>query len=148
MAHFHLMSAILWPIFVVFRIEPSISVLVCSRGGGGLLYERMELVAELWTANIKVGSKSITGKDWWPEWSKLWSLLIDFHYFQAQFVPQEDPSLQEQYEYASDHDIKCLVFITESGVSQTDLVKVNTLKMATVFFINVSSSFLLSQKTC
>nr|CAB3484962.1 unnamed protein product [Digitaria exilis] len=80
------------------RIEPSISVLVCSRGGGGLLNERMELVAELWKANIK-----------------------------AQFVPQEDPSLQEQYEYASDHDIKCLVFITESGLSQTDLVKVRHL---------------------
>ncbi|XP_066344278.1 eIF-2-alpha kinase GCN2-like [Miscanthus floridulus] len=76
------------------RIEPSISVLVCSRGGGGLLTERMELVAELWKANIK-----------------------------AQFVPQEDPSLQEQYEYASDHDIKCLAFSTESGLSQTDLVK-------------------------
>ncbi|XP_062226036.1 eIF-2-alpha kinase GCN2 [Phragmites australis] len=80
------------------RIEPSISVLVCSRGGGGLLNERMELVAELWKANIK-----------------------------AQFVPQEDPSLQEQYEYASDHDIKCLVFITEAGLSQTDLVKVRHL---------------------
>ncbi|KAG2567098.1 hypothetical protein PVAP13_7NG220600 [Panicum virgatum] len=80
------------------RIEPSISVLVCSKGGGGLLNERMELVADLWKANIK-----------------------------AQFVPQEDPSLQEQYEYASDHDIKCLVFITESGLSQTDLVKVRHL---------------------
>ncbi|KAG8082505.1 hypothetical protein GUJ93_ZPchr0014g47605 [Zizania palustris] len=80
------------------RIEPSISVLVCSRGGGGLLNARMELVAELWEANIK-----------------------------AQFVPQEDPSLQEQYEYASDHDIKCLVFITEAGVSQTELVKVRHL---------------------
>ncbi|XP_020151752.1 eIF-2-alpha kinase GCN2 isoform X1 [Aegilops tauschii subsp. strangulata] len=80
------------------RIENSISVLVCSKGGGGLLNERMELVAELWEANIK-----------------------------AQFVPQEDPSLQEQYEYASDHDIKCLVFITEAGLSQTDLVKVRHL---------------------
>lgn len=80
------------------RIEPCISVLVCSRGGGGLLDERMELVAELWEANIK-----------------------------AEFVPQEDPSLQEQYEYASDHDIKCLVFITEAGLSQTDLVKVRYL---------------------
>nr|CAB3487479.1 unnamed protein product [Digitaria exilis] len=88
------------------RIEPSISVLVCSRGGGGLLNERMELVAELWKANIK-----------------------------AQFVPQEDPSLQEQYEYASDHDIKCLVFITESGLSQTDLVKVNTLNSGCFFFL-------------
>ncbi|TVU15418.1 hypothetical protein EJB05_38939 [Eragrostis curvula] len=80
------------------RIEPSISVLVCSRGGGGLLDERMELVSELWKANIK-----------------------------AEFVPQEDPSLQEQYEYASDHDIKCLVFITEAGLSQNDLVKVRHL---------------------
>ncbi|KAL6650949.1 hypothetical protein ACP70R_009874 [Stipagrostis hirtigluma subsp. patula] len=80
------------------RIEPSISVLVCSRGGGGLLNERMELVAELWEANIK-----------------------------AQFVPLEEPSLQEQYEYANDHDIKCLVFITEAGLSQTDLVKVRHL---------------------
>lgn len=77
------------------RIEPSISVLVCSKGGGGLLNERMELVADLWEANIK-----------------------------AQLVPQEDPSIQEQYEYASDHDIKCLVFITEAGLSQTYLVKV------------------------
>uniref|UniRef100_A0A453CAJ2 Histidyl tRNA synthetase-related domain-containing protein n=1 Tax=Aegilops tauschii subsp. strangulata TaxID=200361 RepID=A0A453CAJ2_AEGTS len=82
------------------RIENSISVLVCSKGGGGLLNERMELVAELWEANIK-----------------------------AQFVPQEDPSLQEQYEYASDHDIKCLVFITEAGLSQTDLVKVLDISM-------------------
>ncbi|KAK3142214.1 hypothetical protein QOZ80_4BG0343710 [Eleusine coracana subsp. coracana] len=81
------------------RIEPSISVLVCSRGGGGLLDERMELVAELWKANIK-----------------------------AEFVPEEDPSLQEQYEYASDNDIKCLVFITEAGLSQTDLVKVRHLE--------------------
>uniref|UniRef100_A0A453CA91 Class II Histidinyl-tRNA synthetase (HisRS)-like catalytic core domain-containing protein n=1 Tax=Aegilops tauschii subsp. strangulata TaxID=200361 RepID=A0A453CA91_AEGTS len=38
------------------RIENSISVLVCSKGGGGLLNERMELVAELWEANIKVNS--------------------------------------------------------------------------------------------
>jgi len=80
------------------RVEPSISVLVCSRGGGGLLTERMELVAELWKANIM-----------------------------AQFVPQEDPSLQEQYEYASEHDIKCLAIMTESGLSQTDLVKVRHL---------------------
>jgi hypothetical protein len=45
-------------ISAVFRIEPCISVLVCSRGGGGLLDERMELVAELWEANIKVSSKN------------------------------------------------------------------------------------------
>ncbi|KAK6914565.1 hypothetical protein RJ641_021886 [Dillenia turbinata] len=35
------------------RNEGSISVLVCSRGEGGLLEQRMELVAELWDENIK-----------------------------------------------------------------------------------------------
>jgi hypothetical protein len=45
--------------YVAFRIEPSISVLVCSKGGGGLLNERMELVAELWEANIKVGAAEV-----------------------------------------------------------------------------------------
>ncbi|KAK9932367.1 hypothetical protein M0R45_019607 [Rubus argutus] len=34
--------------------EVSNSVLVCSKGGGGLLAERMELVNELWEENIKV----------------------------------------------------------------------------------------------
>lgn len=29
-------------------------ILICSKGGGGMLEERMELVAELWEANIKV----------------------------------------------------------------------------------------------
>ncbi|KAK4404086.1 eIF-2-alpha kinase GCN2 [Sesamum angolense] len=51
---------------------------------GGLLVERMELVAELWEENIK-----------------------------AEFVPLRDPSLTEQYEYASEHDIKCLIVITD-----------------------------------
>lgn len=37
-----------------FRNEASINILVCSRGGGGLLVERMELVAELWLENFKV----------------------------------------------------------------------------------------------
>nr|CAD1836991.1 unnamed protein product [Ananas comosus var. bracteatus] len=82
------------------RIEHSISVLVCSRGSGGLLLERMEFVAELWQANIK-----------------------------AEFVPQPDPSLKEQYEYASDHDIKCLIIITEASLSQTDMVKFRHLEL-------------------
>lgn len=43
---------------------------------------------------------------------------------QAEFVPLRDPSLTEQYEYASEHDIKCLVVITDSGVSQNGSVKV------------------------
>lgn len=36
------------------RNDIGMSVLVCSRGGGGLLVERMELVAEMWEVNIKV----------------------------------------------------------------------------------------------
>ncbi|KAL5537327.1 hypothetical protein UlMin_046354, partial [Ulmus minor] len=35
------------------RSEDSTTILVCSRGGGGLLEARMELVAELWEENIK-----------------------------------------------------------------------------------------------
>ncbi|OMO57620.1 hypothetical protein CCACVL1_25734 [Corchorus capsularis] len=82
------------------RNEATSSILVCSRGGGGLLIERMELVAELWNENIK-----------------------------AELVPILDPSLTEQYEYASEHDIKCLVIITDMGVSQTGFVKVRHLEL-------------------
>ncbi|XP_010512199.1 PREDICTED: eIF-2-alpha kinase GCN2-like isoform X2 [Camelina sativa] len=84
------------------RNEVSTSVLVCSRGGGGLLSQRMELVAELWEKSIK-----------------------------AEFVPTPDPSLTEQYEYANEHEIKCLVIITESGVaeSQIEFVKVRHLEL-------------------
>ncbi|XP_012065156.1 eIF-2-alpha kinase GCN2 isoform X2 [Jatropha curcas] len=86
-----------------FRNEACTNILVCSRGGGGLLVERMELVAELWEANIK-----------------------------AQFVPVPDPSLTEQYEYASEHDIRCLVIITDAGLSQTETVKVRHLELKKV----------------
>ncbi|XP_068665323.1 eIF-2-alpha kinase GCN2 isoform X2 [Aristolochia californica] len=82
------------------RNEQSLNVLICSRGGGGLLLERMELAAELWQENIK-----------------------------AEFVPMADPSLTEQYEYANEHDIKCLVIVTGSGLSQTDSVKVRHLEL-------------------
>ncbi|KFK40246.1 hypothetical protein AALP_AA3G349200 [Arabis alpina] len=83
------------------RNEVSTSVLVCSRGGGGLLVQRMELAAELWEKSIK-----------------------------AEFVSTPDPSLTEQYEYANEHDIKCLVIITESGVTenQIEFVKVRHLE--------------------
>lgn len=37
---------------------------------------------------------------------------------------QPDPSLTEQYEYAAEHDIKCLIIITEAGLAQTGLIKV------------------------
>ncbi|KAK3204428.1 hypothetical protein Dsin_018474 [Dipteronia sinensis] len=86
--------------FKPIRNETSTSVLVCSRGGGGLLVERMELVDKLWEENIK-----------------------------AQFVPIPDPSLTEQYEYATEHDIKCLVIITDTGMSQTGFVKVRHLEV-------------------
>ncbi|XP_042485787.1 eIF-2-alpha kinase GCN2 isoform X2 [Macadamia integrifolia] len=82
------------------RHEAGINVLICSRGGGGLVEERMEIADELWRANIK-----------------------------AQFVPISEPSLTEQYEYANEHDIKCLVFITDTGVSQTGSVKVRHLEL-------------------
>ncbi|KAG8369529.1 hypothetical protein BUALT_Bualt14G0023000 [Buddleja alternifolia] len=83
-----------------YRNDVGINILVCSRGGGGLLVERMELVAELWEENIK-----------------------------AEFVPVCDPSLTQQYEYASEHDIKCLIVITDSGVSQKGSVKVRHLEL-------------------
>uniref|UniRef100_A0A7N0TW19 Non-specific serine/threonine protein kinase n=1 Tax=Kalanchoe fedtschenkoi TaxID=63787 RepID=A0A7N0TW19_KALFE len=83
-----------------FRNDASISVLVCSRGGGGLLEQRMDLVAELREKGIK-----------------------------AEFVPVDDPSLTQQYEYASEHDIKCLVIITDAGISQTGFVKVRHLEV-------------------
>lgn len=38
-------------------------------------------------------------------------------------MPLPDPSFTEQYEYANEHDIKCLVIITDT--SQTDSVKVS-----------------------
>lgn len=82
------------------RNEASTTILVCSRGGGGLLVERMELVAELWEENIK-----------------------------AEFVPTPDPSLTEQYEYANEHDIKTLIILTDTGVSQTGSVKVRHLEL-------------------
>lgn len=83
-----------------YRYDVVTNVLVCSRGGGGLLIERMELLAELWEENIR-----------------------------AEFVPLCDPSLTEQYEYANEHDIKCLVIITDTGVSQKDSVKVRHLEL-------------------
>ncbi|KAF2619903.1 hypothetical protein F2Q68_00041771 [Brassica cretica] len=84
------------------RNEVNTSVLVCSRGGGGLLVQRMELVAELWEKSIK-----------------------------AEFLPTPDPSLTEQYEYANEHEIKCLVIITEPGVAQNQIefVKVRHLEL-------------------
>ncbi|KAF5733896.1 Kinase family protein isoform 2 [Tripterygium wilfordii] len=84
----------------LMRNEACTDILVCSRGGGGLLVERMELVSELWEENIK-----------------------------AEFVPVPDPSLTEQYEYANEHDIRCLVIIRDAGLSPTGFVKVRHLEL-------------------
>ncbi|KAJ0769858.1 putative protein kinase PEK-GCN2 family [Helianthus annuus] len=83
-----------------FRNDSSRSVLVCSRGGGGLLEKRMELVTELREDDIK-----------------------------AEFVPTLDPSLTEQYEYANENDIKCLIIISDTGVSQNGSVKIRHLEL-------------------
>ncbi|OAE21527.1 hypothetical protein AXG93_2116s1430 [Marchantia polymorpha subsp. ruderalis] len=80
------------------RGEGAPDVLVCSKGGGGLLEERMEIVNDLWAANIK-----------------------------AEYMCEEAPSLTEQYEYAHERGIKWLVIITEAALSLTESVKVRHL---------------------
>lgn len=55
------------------------------------------------------------------------SLTFQNPFGQAEFVPLHDPSLTEQYEYANEHDIKCLVIITDTGFSQKGSVKVSLL---------------------
>ena len=40
--------------------ERGAEVLVCSKGGGGLLRERMEVVSELWDGNIKASNQRVT----------------------------------------------------------------------------------------
>eukprot|EP00899_Mesostigma_viride_P013262 jgi/Mesvir1/21937/Mv12105-RA.1 len=73
-------------------------VLICARGGGGLLQERMRLVAQLWDAGIK-----------------------------AEMVYTAAPSLTEQYEYATERGIKWLVIISQALLSSSDFVKVKHL---------------------
>ncbi|XP_073387701.1 eIF-2-alpha kinase GCN2-like isoform X2 [Physcomitrium patens] len=80
--------------------ETVTDVLVCSRGGGGLLAERMQVVAELWAANIK-----------------------------AEYMCSSAPSLTEQYEYAHEHGIKRLVIITEADLTLRQIVKVRHLDL-------------------
>eukprot|EP00850_Spirogloea_muscicola_P003239 SM000013S26408 [mRNA] locus=s13:225121:235378:+ [translate_table: standard] len=81
-----------------WRAEPMTDALVCSRGGGGLLKERMEVVAELWAGGVK-----------------------------AEYLSLLAPSLTDQYEYARQKHIKWLIIITEALLSSTDTVKVRHL---------------------
>eukprot|EP00271_Cylindrocystis_brebissonii_P022999 TRINITY_DN917_c0_g2_i2.p1 TRINITY_DN917_c0_g2~~TRINITY_DN917_c0_g2_i2.p1 ORF type:complete len:836 (+),score=187.63 TRINITY_DN917_c0_g2_i2:294-2801(+) len=74
-------------------------VLVCSRGGGGLLTERMEVVAELWEGGIK-----------------------------ADYVCAVAPSLTEQYEYATACGIHFLVILGQAALAASAAVKVRHLE--------------------
>eukprot|EP00850_Spirogloea_muscicola_P013114 SM000087S23396 [mRNA] locus=s87:428700:439817:+ [translate_table: standard] len=85
-----------------WKAEPMTDALVCSRGGGGLLKERMEVVAELWAGGIK-----------------------------AEYLSSLAPSLTDQYEYARQKHIKWLIIITEAILSSTDAVKVRHLDSKT-----------------
>ena len=64
-------------------------VLVCSRGGGGLLRERMQLVRSLWDAGVA-----------------------------AEMLHAAAPSLTDQYEYANSRGIPWLVIIQASPALQ------------------------------
>ena len=78
----------------------------------------MELVAELWEKDLKVEEHMQLSEK--SSFFFFFSFLLIGFCQQAEFVPTTDPSLTEQYEYANEHDIKCLVIITD----QTDSVKV------------------------
>ena len=70
-------------------------VMVCAKGGGGLLKERMALVADLWAAGLR-----------------------------AEMMQQAAPSLTAQYEYAHARHIPCLLIIQGPTLSPADTVKV------------------------
>ena len=70
-------------------------VLVCAKGGGGLLKERMALVADLWGAGLR-----------------------------AEMMQQAAPSLTAQYEYAHLRHIPWLLIIHGATLSAADTVKV------------------------
>lgn len=73
-------------------------VLVCSRGGGGMLKERMALARELWAAGIR-----------------------------AHFLQAASPSLTAFYEFAHAHRITWLAMIERSTFTAAATVKVGRL---------------------
>ncbi|KAL0052345.1 hypothetical protein WJX82_000639 [Trebouxia sp. C0006] len=77
-------------------------VLVCAKGGGGLLKERMALVADLWGAGLR-----------------------------AEMMQQAAPSLTAQYEYAHLRHIPWLLIIHGATLSAADTVKVKHLERKT-----------------
>lgn len=74
---------------------------MCSRGGGGMLKERMALARELWTAGVR-----------------------------AQFLQAASPSLTAHYEFANAHRIPWLAVIERNTFSAADTVKVPPLVLA------------------
>ena len=70
-------------------------VLVCSRGGRGMLRERMTVIQLLWSAGIA-----------------------------TEAVPASCPSLQEQYDYAQTRGMRFLVTLHSDAFSTSSLVKV------------------------
>ena len=70
-------------------------VLVCAKGGGGLLKERMALASDLWAAGLR-----------------------------AEMMQQAAPSLTAQYEYAHSRHIPWLLIIHGATLSAADTVKV------------------------
>ncbi|KAK9906778.1 hypothetical protein WJX75_007809 [Coccomyxa subellipsoidea] len=77
-------------------------VLVCAKGGGGLLKERMALAALLWEAGIR-----------------------------TELVHSASPSQTAQYEYAGARHIHWLVTINAATFSTTDTVRVKNLERRT-----------------
>jgi translation initiation factor 2-alpha kinase 4 len=73
-------------------------VLVCSKGGGGMLPERMALAALLWEAGVR-----------------------------AELVHAAAPSQTAQYEYAGARGIPWLATIHAATYSSTDTVRVGSL---------------------
>jgi len=68
----------------------SLDVLVAARGGGGMLRQRIELVAQLWAAGVR-----------------------------CETLPQAAPSLTEQYAYASSRRARFLVIMSDTGDTQS-----------------------------
>jgi hypothetical protein len=74
-------------------------VLVCARGGGGLLRERMALVSSLWAAGLA-----------------------------AELLPAAAPSATAQYEYARAAGIAWMVTLQAATLSSSDTVVVSGTK--------------------
>ena len=108
---------------MIFREEKPLSadVLICAKGGGGLLRERMKLAAQLWEAGIKV-------RGYGPEDSSCILLTFDCDLRskcqQADYVGTRAPSLTEQYEEAHERGVKWLVIISDQYL-KSESVKVS-----------------------